>query len=63
MVKLKETYKTKSGTKVTIETKTTWDWGVIYRGSNNYDYNDKGEASFVIMFRGRKRSEQNDIIL
>jgi hypothetical protein len=63
MIEIGKKYKTKQDKNVIIERAFKYENEVIFKGNNAYDYNEKGEAFFVLMFRGRFRSEPNDIIL
>lgn len=63
MIEIGKKYKTKQDKNVIIERAFKYENEVIYKGNNAYDYNDKGEAFFVLMYRGRFRSEPNDIIV
>lgn len=62
MIKIGGKYETNEGKKVIIERAFKCSDGeVMYKGSNQYDYNEKGEAFFVLMYRGRFKSELNNI--
>jgi hypothetical protein len=63
MVEIGRKYKTKDGKNVIIERHVKYEDCTIFKGNNTYDYNEKGEAFFVLMFKGRFRSEKNDIII
>ena len=63
MIEIGKKYKTKQDKNVIIERAFKYENEVIYKGNNASDYNDKGEAFFVLMYRGRFRSEPNDIIV
>lgn len=63
MIEVGKKYKTKQDKKVIIERAFKGENETFFKGNNAYDYNEKGEAFFVLMFKGRFRSELNDIII
>lgn len=54
-------YKTVSGN--TVKIIDFIDYLSVYRGDNHMDYDDNGLATFSLMFKGRFRSPDNDILL
>ena len=65
LLEVGKTYKTKSGGEVTMKNKVryqAYDFD-IFQGDNNLEYNYQGIATYVLMRRGRFRSEKNDIDL
>lgn len=63
MIEIGKKYKTKQDKNVIIERAFKYENEVIFKGNNGYDYNEKGEAFFVLMFKGRFKSEPNDIVI
>ena len=63
MMEVDKEYKTVSGDSVKIIDKINFPDFFIYRGDNNMDYDNNGKASFSLMFKGRFRSPDNDILL
>ena len=51
MIEIGKKYKTKQDKNVIIERAFRYENEVIFKGNNGYDYNEKGEAFFVLMFK------------
>lgn len=62
MIEIGKEYKTVSGNKVKIINFIDYQDIPIYRGDNHMDYDDNGLATFSLMFKGRFRSPENDIL-
>lgn len=63
MIAIGKEYKTVSGGIVKIIAFVNFSDYSVYRGDNGMEYDDNGEATFSLMFKGRFRSPDNDILL